>query len=88
MKIREIKISPLFERHYRKLPKEIKERAKRKEKIFRKNPFDPRLKTHKLHGKEKECWAFWIDYKYRIKFIFLSDEEVLFLDIGPHDIYK
>jgi mRNA-degrading endonuclease YafQ of YafQ-DinJ toxin-antitoxin module len=88
MEIREIKISPLFERHYRKLPKEIKERAKRKEKIFRKNPFDPRLKTHKLHGKEKECWAFWIDYKYRIKFIFLSDEEVLFLDIGPHDIYK
>jgi mRNA-degrading endonuclease RelE of RelBE toxin-antitoxin system len=88
MEIREIKISPLFERHYRKLPKEIKERAKRKEKIFRKNPFDPRLKTHKLHGKEKECWAFWIDYKYRIKFIFLSDEEVLFLDIGPHGIYK
>jgi mRNA-degrading endonuclease YafQ of YafQ-DinJ toxin-antitoxin module len=88
MEIREIKISPLFERHYRKLPKEIKERAKRKEKIFRKNPFDPRLKTHKLHGKEKECWAFWIDYKYRIKFIFLSDEEVLFLDIGTHDIYK
>jgi mRNA-degrading endonuclease YafQ of YafQ-DinJ toxin-antitoxin module len=88
MEIREIKISPLFERHYRKLPKEIKERAKRKEKIFRKNPFDPRLKTHKLHGKEKECWAFWIDYKYRIKFIFLSDEEVLFLDIGTHGIYK
>jgi mRNA-degrading endonuclease YafQ of YafQ-DinJ toxin-antitoxin module len=71
MEIREIKISSLFERHYRKLPKEIKERAKRKEKIFRENPFDPRLKTHKLHGKEKECWAFWIDYKYRIKFIFL-----------------
>jgi mRNA-degrading endonuclease RelE of RelBE toxin-antitoxin system len=78
MEIREIKISPLFGRQYRKLPKEIKERAKRKEKIFRENPFDPRLKTHKLHDKEKECWAFWIDYKYRIKFIFLSDEEVLF----------
>jgi mRNA-degrading endonuclease RelE of RelBE toxin-antitoxin system len=41
MEIREIKISPLFERHYRKLPKEIKERAKRKEKIFRKNPSIP-----------------------------------------------
>jgi len=88
MTIKEIKISPRFERNYKKLPKEIKEKAKKKEKIFRENPFDLRLKTHKLHGKETEVWAFWIDYFYRIKFIFLSDEEVLFLDIGTHEIYK
>ena len=88
MTIKVIKISPLFEKHYRKLPKEAKERAKNKEKIFRENPFDPRLRTHKLHGKEKEVWAFWIDYVYRIKFIFLSDQEVLFLDVGTHEIYK
>lgn len=88
MKIKEIRISSLFEKHYKKLPKEIKERAKEKEKIFRENPFDPRLKTHKLHGKEKEVWAFWVNPIYRIKFIFLSDEEVLFLDIGTHKIYK
>jgi mRNA-degrading endonuclease RelE of RelBE toxin-antitoxin system len=88
MAIQEIKVSPLFEKHYKKLPKKIKEKAKEKEKIFRENPFHPLLKTHKLHGKDKDCWAFWIDYKYRIKFIFLSDKEVLFLDIGPHNIYK
>jgi mRNA-degrading endonuclease RelE of RelBE toxin-antitoxin system len=88
MAIQEIKVSPLFEEHYKKLPKKIKEKAKEKEKIFRENPFHPLLRTHKLHGKDKDCWAFWIDYKYRIKFIFLSDNEVLFLDIGPHNIYK
>ena len=33
-------------------------------------------------------WAFWINYSYRIKFIFSGEDEVLFLDIGPHDIYK
>ncbi len=88
MQIRVIKISPLFERHYRKLPRGIKERAKEKEKIFRANPFNPALKTHKLSGKHKECWGFWITYSYRIKFIFLNSEEVLFLDIGTHNVYK
>jgi len=88
MAIQEIKVSPLFEKHYKKLPKKIKEKAKEKEKIFRENPLHPLLRTHKLHGKDKDCWAFWIDYKFRIKFIFLSDNEVLFLDIGPHSIYK
>jgi mRNA interferase RelE/StbE len=88
MAIQEIKVSPLFEKHYKKLPKKIKEKAKEKEKIFRENPFHPLLRTHKLHGKDKDCWAFWIDYRYRIKFIFLSDDKVLFLDIGPHNIYK
>jgi len=88
MKIKEIKISPRFEKHYKKFSKEVKEKAREKEKIFRENPFNPILKTHKLTGREKEAWAFWINYTYRIKFLFLNDEEVLFLDIGAHKIYK
>ena len=40
-----------------------------KEAVFRKNPFDKRLKTHKLSGKEKEPWAFWVDYSYRLGFV-------------------
>ena len=80
--------SPRFKKNYRKLPKKIKELAKDRVEIFKKNPFNSRLKTHKLSGRDKECWAFWITYSYRIKFIFLSNEKVLFLDIGPHKIYK
>lgn len=83
-----IKTTVNFERHYRGVPQKVKEKAKEKEKIFRINPFDHRLRTHKLHGKEKNSWAFSIDYAYRIKFIFLNEEEVLFLDIGTHDVYK
>jgi mRNA-degrading endonuclease YafQ of YafQ-DinJ toxin-antitoxin module len=56
-------------------------------KIFRENPFNPQLKTHSLSGKEKDCWAFWVDYHYRIKFVFLNNAETLFLDVGLHDIY-
>lgn len=88
MKIKSIFTHPKFDKSYKKLPKKIKEKAKKKEKIFRENPLDPRLRTHKLHGKEKESWAFDVDRSYRIKFLFLLNEEVLFLAIGPHDIYK
>ncbi len=88
MPIKEIKISPLFEKHYKKLPKKVKQKAKEREKVFRENLFHSILKTHKLSGEEKECWVFWINYQYRIKFLLLSEEKVLFLDIGTHNIYK
>ena len=88
MIIKEIKTSSLFEKHYKKLPEKIKAKAKEKEKIFRNNPFHPILKTHKLHGEERDALAFWINYSFRIKFIFTDDNSVLFLDIGTHDIYR
>lgn len=84
----EIRTAPLFEKHYKKLPERIKEKAKQKEKIFRTDPFHSLLKTHKLSGREKEMWAFWVNDSYRVKFIFLPNQEVLFLDIGTHKIYK
>ena len=84
----DIYLSPSFEKKYIKLPQSIKEKTKKKEIAFRDHPFNPSLKTHRLHGKEKEAWAFSIDYAYRIKFIFLAENKVLFLDIGTHEIYK
>lgn len=88
MSVSGIKTTLLFERHYRKLPKKIKELAKHKEAIFRDNPFHPSLETHKLQGKEKDTWSFSINRKYRIKFAFLAQGWVLFLDAGLHDIYE
>lgn len=76
-------------KRFLRLPKHIAEKAKERERIFRNDAFDPRLRTHKLHGKENALFGFWIDYTYRIKFIFLAEEEVLFLDVGMHDdVYK
>ncbi|MEK7098537.1 MAG: type II toxin-antitoxin system mRNA interferase toxin, RelE/StbE family [Patescibacteria group bacterium] len=88
MSVSGIKTTSLFERHYRKLPKKIKELAKQKEHIFRDNPFAPSLETHKLQGREKELWAFSINRKYRIKFAFLEHGWILFVDAGLHDIYE
>ena len=62
--------------------------ADEKEALFKKDRFHPSLETHKLHGKDKETWAFSINRKYRIKFIFISNNHVLFVDVGTHDIYR
>ena len=87
-KIKEIEYSRKFLKSLRKLPKRIIDQAEEKEKIFKDNSFHSILKTHKLSGKEKETWAFWINHSFRIKFIFLNNEKVLFLDVGTHEIYR
>jgi addiction module RelE/StbE family toxin len=78
---------PRFKRTYKKLSAEIKSKAEIKEVLFRDNPFDSRLDTHKLHGKLKNQWSFSVDKKYRILFEF-DNSDVIFLDIGDHNLYK
>ena len=77
-----------FLREMSKLPSRVVEQAKEKEIVFRSHPFDSSLKTHKLSGKDDGCWAFWINYSYRVKFIFINQSEVLFLEVGLHNIYN
>jgi len=79
--------SPHFERQYKKLPSVLQVLAEKREKIFRKNPFDPRLKTHKLKGRLGEFWSFSVDFKYRIIFEFIENGDVRMHSIGDHDIY-
>ena len=83
----EIEYSPKFAKQFKKLQKEIQEKALLCEKLFRTNPFDPKLKTHKLHGSMKEQWAFSISYGHRIGFTFIAGRTARFHAIGTHDIY-
>lgn len=80
--------SPRFKKLYKKLSNELKKTAEEKEIIFRSNPFDTKLKIHKLHGDLSECWAFSINYSHRIILEFVNSETVWFLNIGGHDIYE
>ncbi|MDD3998498.1 MAG: type II toxin-antitoxin system mRNA interferase toxin, RelE/StbE family [Candidatus Shapirobacteria bacterium] len=84
----EVQYLPKFLRQYQKIPKKVKIKAEKQEAIFRKNPFDPRLKTHHLIGKLKEFWSFSVDYQYRIIFQFADENIVWFYLIGTHSIYK
>ncbi|MCX6786115.1 MAG: type II toxin-antitoxin system mRNA interferase toxin, RelE/StbE family [Candidatus Komeilibacteria bacterium] len=79
---------PKFRRLYKKLPEQIQELAKKKEIIFRQNPFDPTLNTHKLHGPLDGFWAFYINFEYRVIFDFAGRKTVRFYAIGNHDIYQ
>jgi len=80
--------SSKFEREYKKLSNKIKKLTEEKEAIFRKSLFDPRLNTHKLHGRLKEYWVFSINDKYRIVFEFAEKEIVWFHSVGDHSIYQ
>lgn len=79
--------SSKFEKEYKKLPKKVKLSAETKEKVFRKDPFAPSLKSHKLTGKLKNYWSFSIDFKYRIIFEFASKDIIWFHSVGTHQIY-
>ncbi len=82
--------SPRFTRAYEKLHPELKRLVVDKIKLFEQNPFDSRLKTHKLSGGLKGSLAFSVDYRMRI--IFWFDEKnaqiVYFDSIGDHSLYN
>ena len=86
-KVESIEYSERFLKKLSRLPKRLVDVAQKKEHLFKVEPFHPSLRTHKLHGKDRGAWAFWIDYRYRVKFIFVNQNTVLFLDVGLHDIY-
>ena len=79
--------SPEFARRYKKLSPEVQKKTEGREVIFRNNPFDPRLHTHKLHGNLSDFWAFSVDQRYRIIFAFMENGTVKFYAIGDHSLY-
>lgn len=88
MKIKKIYYTTHFAKKAAKLSRNLTKEVNKREQLFRTNPFHPTLKTHKLKGKLKNCYSFSITYSDRILFEFVADDEVLFYDIGGHEIYK
>lgn len=83
-----IKYSSSFFKALRKFPESHLKFLAQKEKIFLENPFDLRLKTHKLKGKLSGFYSFSISYHWRIVFHFESDDVIIFDTIGTHEVYK
>ncbi len=81
--------SSKFSRNFKKLPRDIQERVIERDAIFRANPRDARLDVHKLHGDKKGEWAYSVDNSYRVTFVVVSSDAVLYTNIGTHDeIYR
>lgn len=55
--------------------------------LFIKDPFDPKLKTHKLSGKLKNLWSFSVENDVRVVFFFTEDKpkRAVFVDLGSHN---
>jgi mRNA-degrading endonuclease YafQ of YafQ-DinJ toxin-antitoxin module len=84
----EISFDEPFKRAYKKRIKgntSLEQKFRTKLEIFRDNPFDSRLKTHKLSGKLKDLWSFSFEYDQRVVFYFVAENKVVFIDIGNHD---
>ena len=52
--------------------------------ILQKNPLDKRLRTHKLTGKLKNCFAISITHEYRLVLYFESNN-IYLLAVGSHE---
>lgn len=77
-----------FKRIYKKKVKnneDLKKRFWEALGLFTENPFNPRLRTHKLTGKLEGLWAFSVSYNCRVILKFLDKNEVLLIDIGGHN---
>lgn len=87
-KITKIHYTSVYLKSYEDIPIQIQKIQDRKEKLFRGNPFNQILKTHKLKGKYESFYSYSVTHSYRVLFRFLSGDKVIFYDIGTHEIYK
>ena len=80
-----------FREQFRALPPAQQASTRAKLRIFKDDPFDPRLRTHKIHGLSailgRTVHAVVIEGKLRAAF-FIEGDPVVSFAIGTHDIYK
>ena len=80
--------APVFIKQLKKLNKDLQQEVIEKVELFKNEANHNSLKVHKLHGKFKDCYSFSVNYRFRIVFMYISAEEVAFMTIGDHDVYK
>ena len=85
------KATPTFWENFNELTESQQDNAKEKFKIFKNDPFDSRLRTHKIHKLSNvykdTVYSVWIEGDLRAVFV-IEGNTVKTLDIGSHDIYK
>jgi addiction module RelE/StbE family toxin len=85
----EVSFSDSFKKVFRKKVKstEIEREFWFRLELFINDPFNSKLKTHKLSGKLKGLWSFSIEYDLRVVFYFTNDKpkKAVFVDLGTHN---
>lgn len=80
-----------FWRSFGKLPIEQQRRSREAFAIFKQNPFDPRLHSHKIHKLSARygrlIYAAEIEADLRVVF-YIEGNTVVTVDIGSHTVYR
>ena len=80
---------PTFWASYRKLTPEQKTATKRAFQIVLKYPFDPRLRTHKIHALSARAKrTIYVSAADLRALFFIRGDEIVSFDIGTHDVYR
>ena len=74
-----------FEKLFKSLDLKIQLKAAEKTELFKENPFNPILRTEKLHPKGHDVWSFRVDLDHRIVFKFIEKNKAEFRFIGHHN---
>lgn len=73
-----------FEKRVRNNAKLVS-KYKQRVNLFVQNPKNPLLKDHQLTGEQKDHRAFWITGDIRVVYFPVSNDTVLFINIGSHN---
>ncbi len=84
----DVSYAPTFVRQFKTLEKNLQDEVIEKIELFRDRENHKFLKVHKLTGRLAGRFGFWVNYKFRIVFIYLSSRAVVLLAVGDHDIYS
>jgi hypothetical protein len=81
----------VFWRSFGKLPAQQQHRAREAFIIFKQNPFDSRLRSHKIQKLSarygRVIYAAEIEADLRVMF-YVEGKTVVTIDIGSHDLYR
>ncbi len=83
--------TPQFWRSYAKLTESQQASARRVWPIFKENPFDPRLRTHKIASLSARfgCTIHSVGIEGNLRAVFYLDgSDCISVDIGTHAIYR
>ena len=85
------KVAKPFHRHLAKLSPDQYRAAVKAYRIFKENPFDPRLRTHKIHRLSaqygKTIYSVYIEADLRAVF-YIESDTVWSVAIGTHALYR
>jgi len=79
--------TPRFQKHYKTLSEQEKNRLRKKLELLSKDPAHPSLRTKRIQGTEKlyECS---VNMDIRIIRYYEGDTMIILLDVGHHDILR